>query len=904
VGTVSSGHFADRSDGVTGKNVMRLANIFRLRLRSLFARAVVEQELDEELRYHLERQVEENLAAGMSREDAQRAAPQSIHGFEQRKEECRDMRGLNLIDNLVQDVRFAIRQLRKNPGFTSTAILMLALGMSASVAIFAFVDAALIKPLPYRNPGRLVGVFETAATCPRCNVSFLNFRDWRKSGEFFSSLDVWGFRTYLLRTPTGAQPAPGTRVSDGFFRTLGVTPILGRDFYAGEDAPGAAHTVLLSFAAWQNRFGGNPNVVGQAVTLSDVSYTVIGVLPHDFQFAPRGTAEFWAPLNDHEFLGGCEKRRGCHNLFAVARLKDGVSAQSALAGMQSIAQQMANQYPDSNRGFGADVVALSEVVSGDIRPILLLLLSGAGLLLLIACVNVSSLLVVRSESRRREVAVRSALGASQGRITRQFVTEGLVLVAAGSALGLAFAYWTMHLLAALIPADKMGGMPFLHDLGFNAGVLTFAGAISLLAAVLFSLTPALRLSLPEMQAGLAEGSRGSAGTLWRRLGSKLVVLELATALVLLVGAGLLDKSLYRLLHVDIGLQPDHLATLQVTLPNTNLTTERLIPLERQMISRTGSLPGVKSAGISTSLPLSSWSLSTSIRVSGRPSNGERNDVPERAVSSGYLKTLEAKLLRGRYFTEVEDDPAKPRVVLINQTFAKKYFPGEDPIGRQLAYETSHDRMEIIGIIEDIKEGQLDTANRATMYVPFTQDWFSSFGLVVRTSQGEQTLLPALIATLHQIDPAIATEDAATMNDVIDDSQSAYLHRSSAWLVGGFAALALVLGVVGLYGVIAYSVSQRTREVGIRMALGADRISVYRLILKEAVWLTAAGIAIGLACSLAAGTLMHGLLFGVRSWDVPTLAAVAGVLGGAALLASYIPARRAAAINPVEALRAE
>jgi predicted permease len=572
--------------------------------------------------------------------------------------------------------------------------------------------------------------------------------------------------------------------------------------------------------------------------------------------------------------------------------------------MKSIAQQLEKQYPDSNRGFGADVVALSEVVAGNIRPVLLVLLSGAALLLLIACVNVSSLLVVRSESRRREIAVRGALGASQARIARQFVTEGLVLVVAGSMLGLALAYWTMHLLTALIPADKMDGMPFLHDLGLSPRVLAFAGAISFLGAVLFSLTPALRLSLPEMQAGLAEGSRGSAGTLWRRLGSKLVVLELTTAMVLLVGAGLLGKSLYHLLHVDIGLQPDHLATLQVTLPNTNLTTERLIPFERQIVNRIGSLPGVKSVGLSTSLPLSSWSLSTNIRVSGRPWNGERNDVPERAVSSGYLRTLGAKLLRGRYFTEVEDDPAKPRVVLINETFAKKYFAEEDPLGRQLSYETSHDRMEIIGIVQDIKEGQLDTANRATMYVPFTQDWFSSFGVVVRTSQADRTLLPALSATIHQIDPEIAADSTATMSDVIDDSQSAYLHRSSAWLAGGFAALALVLSVVGLYGVIAYSVSQRTREVGIRMALGADRSSVYQLILKEAVRLTAAGIAIGLACSVAAATLMRGLLFGVRSWDMPTLAAVAGVLGVAALLASYIPARRAASINAVDALRAE
>ena len=341
----------------------------------------------------------------------------------------------------------------------------------------------------------------------------------------------------------------GVRVSDGFFRTLGVTPMLGRDFATGEDAPGRPHTVMLSFAAWQKRFGGNRNAVGRAVILSDISYTIVGVLPREFQFAPRGPAEFWTPLNDPN---SCEERRGCHSLFGIARLKDGISAQSALAGMNSLAQRLAKQYPDSNRGFGADVAPLSEVITGNIRPILLVLLSGAALLLLIACVNVSSLLLVRSESRKREIAVRSALGASKARMTRQFVTEGFVLVAVGSALGLAFASWTIHLLAAMIPVDKMGEMPFLHDLSLNIRVLSFAGLIGLLAAVLFSLTPALRFSLSETREGLAEGSRGSAGMLWRHLGSKLVVVELATAVVLLVGAGLLGQSLYRLLHVSIG----------------------------------------------------------------------------------------------------------------------------------------------------------------------------------------------------------------------------------------------------------------------------------------------------------------------------------------------------------------
>jgi len=838
------------------------------------------------------------LADGMESGAARYEAKRKFGNATRLKEQSHEVIGFRF-ESVVQDFRFAIRQLSKNPGFAVTSIFVLALGICASVAIFAFVDAALIKPLPYQNPGRLVGVFEKTTLCPRCNVSYLNFRDWKKNDLPFSSLDAWGYSAFLLRGTGGAEPARGARVTDGFFRTLGVAPILGRDFYAGEDLPGKPHTVLISYAAWQKRFGGNRNVVGQSIILSDTSYTIIGVLPKEFHFAPRD-AEFWAALNDPI---SCELRRGCHNLFGVARLKDGVSSQGGLAVMQSIAQRLEKQYPE-DRGFGADVVTLSEVIAGNIRPILLVLLGGAGLLLLIACVNVSSLLLVRSESRRREIAVRGALGATPARLIRQFVTEGLVLVAAGSVFGLTFAYLSMQLLIRLIPTDMLQGMPYLAGLGLNLHVVLFTGLIALLAAVLFSTTPALRLSLADLRGDLSEGGRASAGMLWRRLGSKLVILELTTAVVLLVSAGLLGKSLYRLLHVDIGFKPDHLATLYVTMPSAYGDDKQVMALERQLVSRLGSLPGVKSVGISTSRPSSSWSLAANIVVTGRPWNGEHNAVPERNVSSDYLKTLGAKLLRGRYFTEAEDDPSKPGVVLISQAFAKKFFPGEDPIGRHISYEGSHDSLEIIGLVEDIKEGQLDTVNQATIYVPFSQGWFRSFALVVRTLQSEQALLPAVIAAIHQINPDIATSDAGTMNDVINESQAAYLHRSSAWLVGGFAALALLLGVVGLYGVIAYSVSQRTREIGVRMALGAQRSSVYQLVLKEAGWLTGIGIVAGLVCSMAAATLMRSLLFGTQIWDVATLATVAVVIGIAALLASYIPARRAASVNPVEALRAE
>ncbi|MGO9272188.1 MAG: ADOP family duplicated permease [Terriglobia bacterium] len=873
------------------------------RLASLFRKGRLEHELDEELGAHLEMLAAENVSKGMSPEEARYAARREFGGVEQMKEIYRDRRGLIMVETMFQDVRYGLRMLVKNPGFTCTAILMLALGIGATVTIFAFVDAALIRPLPYPNPTRLVAVTESIALFPRANLSYPDYLDWKKLNKVFTSLDVWTGTGYLLRTPAGIQPVSGTRVSDGFFRALGITPVLGRDFYAGEDLASAPHTVVLGYAAWQQWFGGKADVVGRPVTLSGISYTIIGVLPRDFQFAPRGDAGFWATLHAS---GSCDLRRSCHSLDGIARLKDGVSVQTALADMTSIAQQLERQHPDSNRGQGASVVPLSEVIIGDIRPILLVLLGGAGLLLLIACVNVTSLLLARSASRKREIAVRSALGASAARLVRQFATEGLVLVALSSALGLLSAEWLMRLLTRLIPPYMMAGMPYLHALGFNFHVLAFVGAISLLAAVLYSITPTLRLSLSETREGLAEGGRGSAGTMWRRFGSNLVAVELAIAMVLLTGAGLLGKSFYRLLHVDLGFQPDHLALLYVVVPEVRYgKDEQVVALSRQIVSRVASLPGIKSAGMASRIPLSGNGNTDWIRLVGRPYNGQHNEVNERDVSSAYFITLGAKLLRGRYFTDAEDE-SKPHVVIINQALARKYFPGEDPIGKQIGdTELSPKSIkEIIGVVDDIREGSLDSELLPAEYEPFNQSPDTFFGVVVRTSQAEQSVLPALVAAIHQIDADLGTAGEQTITERANDSQTAYLHRSSAWLVGGFAALALLLGVVGLYGVIAYSVSQRTREIGVRMALGAQRSTVYKLILKEAGWLTGIGIAVGLGCSVAAATLMRGLLFATDAWDVPTLAAVAAVLAVSALLASYIPARRAAKVDPIVALRYE
>jgi len=489
------------------------------------------------------------------------------------------------MENVLQDIRYALRQLRKSPGFAITAILILTIGIGASTAIFGFVDAALIKPLPYAEPARLVDVTESAAMFPRANLSYPDYLDWKRLNQVFSSLAAYNTDGYLLRTSSGIEPVPAVRVTDNFFRALGVAPVIGRDFHAGEDRLEAPQTVVLSYATWQKRYGARKEVAGETVTLSGVPYAIIGVLPESFQFAPMGITEFWTTLRPDN---PCLKSRDCHGLYGIGRLKDGVTVEMARANMKAIARQLEEQYPTENRGQGAAVAPLSEVFVKDVRPILLALLGGAGLLLLIACVNVSSLLLVRSESRKREIAVRGALGASRLRLVRQFSTEGLALAAASGLLGLAMAQGAIRALLGLLSKDAMSSMPYLAGLGLNLHVVAFTAAVSLAATILFSLTPTLRLPLTEMRDGLAEGGRGSAGTLWRRFGANLVVVELALAVVLLVSAGLLGKSLSRLLHVEVGFQPDHLATTAVALsPATYSKDEQQVEvdLERDGVVR-------------------------------------------------------------------------------------------------------------------------------------------------------------------------------------------------------------------------------------------------------------------------------------------------------------------------------
>jgi predicted permease len=639
------------------------------------------------------------------------------------------------------------------------------------------------------------------------------------------------------------------------------------------------------------------------VDLDNQAYTIIGVLPRSFSFALGGNAEFWVPINA---LSPHEHSRTFYSFFAIGRLRDGVTARSAQTEIRGISQRLQQQYAVSGHDLNASVTPLSEVVVGDVRPILLTLLSGAGLLFLIACVNVSSLVLVRTESRRREIALRGALGATPARLVRQFVTEGFVLAGFGSGVGIIVAAVLMRLFARLVPKELASSMPFLDGAGLNAHTVVFAATMALLAAMLLTVTPMLRLSFMRLQVGLSEGDRGAASRLWRRLGANLVVFELAIAVILLAAAGLLGRSLYRLLHVPLGFESSSLVTAEIAVPATVYeTTPQIMELYREVVRRVASLPGVESAGLTSRLPVQCDCNTDGIKIVGRPSYGEHNEVNERHISASYLSTLRASLIKGRFFTE-SDDPSKPGVAVINQTLARKYFPNQDPIGQSIADDEGGrpSVWQIVGVVDDVREGPLDADIAPTEYFPLNQIGEHSFTLIARTSQAQSALLPELVSTLHQINSNLGVSNETTMVEKIDTTQVALLHRFSAWLVGGFAAMALVLGIVGLYGVISYSVAQRTREIGVRMALGAQRSSVYGLVIRQAAWLTLVGLTIGLFCSLGTSLLMHSLLFSVQPWDTMTLVCVSALLGLASLAAGFLPARRAAVINPVEALRAE
>jgi macrolide transport system ATP-binding/permease protein len=810
-----------------------------------------------------------------------------------------------MMESILQDLRYELRALIKSPRFTAIALITLVLGIAANVAIFTFVDAALIRPLPYRDASRLMEIYDTRhmEVFTQFESSYPDFLDWRAQQQVFDGLAGYGQNQVLMRSASGPELVPSAAVTDNFFQTIGVQPLLGRDFRAREDLATAPRYVVLSYGWWQRHFGGK-NVIGQVLTLDDQPNTIIGVLPADFHFAPVGDPDLWETLHA---TGALEQRRNLHWLNVIGRLKPGITRASAASAMTLIAERLEKQYPQSNDKLRNTIVPINEVIVGEVRPILLVLLGAVALLLLIACANVANLLLARSLARRNEMAIRTALGASRARLIGLMLTEGLILSFSGAALGIVVAYWTIKGFVAMIPAARLDAMPYLKHMNIDGGVLLFTLALATIAGVVFALAPALQAANTNVQGALKDGSRGSHSGSWRRFASALVIGEVALAMVLLAGSGLLVKSLYRLLNVNPGFNQQHLLGLGVGLSQSHFSQDQqLIQAHQNLLDRIRAIPGVKSVGTSTVLPVSNGGNTSNVRVIGVPSETPQGkEANSRSVSREYFQTLGAELLQGSWFTEA-DNATGPKRVIVNKTLADQFMPGLDPVKQQIlfTYSDKEKPRQIIGVVRDVKEGPLDTPARPAIYSPMEADARMFYNLIIRTEQRPDALVDEVNKAVHQIDPDAITFNVQTMEDRIQRSPAAFLHRYPAVLAGVFAGLALLLGTIGLYGLVAYSVSQRTQEIGIRMALGAQRSNVLQMILLQGVRLIAPGIAVGIAAAILISYLMRSMLFGIHSWDPAIFALVTALLTVVTLAASYIPARTATKVDPMVALRYE
>lgn len=802
------------------------------------------------------------------------------------------------METLLRDIRYGIRSLLKRPGFTAIALIALALGIGANTAIFSLVNAVLLRPLPFAEPDRLVWVYGNIRHGGnRASVAPLDFLDFREKNTTFEQFAA-SFSVPLPLNLTGTgepERLTSAAVTGNYFQALGVMPVLGRTFQLENEQPALNQVAVLSYALWQKRFGGDLAIVGKTITLDSKTSEVIGVMPRDFSF-PQ-TAELWVPIN---FDAGPQmKQRKAHFMRPIGRLKPGVSLAQAQADTDAIARHLEEAYPATNIGWSLRLVPLREQLVGNIKPTLLILFGAVGFVLLIACANVANLLLVRAAARQKEIALRTALGAGRFRIVRQMITESVLLSLVGGALGTLLALWGVELLVKL----SAGSIPPTAQVKIDLTVLAFTLGISLLTGVLFGLAPALRTLKLNLSESLKEGGRGAGeGAARNRTRSVLVVIESAVAVVLLIGAGLLIRSFVQLQNTNPGFDAHNVLTMRVDLPREKYPNqEKAGNFFAQLEDRVEGLPGVETVGLVTELPLSGQPNDVPFSIEGRPpaSPEQRLGADFRRVNQQYLKSLRIPLLRGRNFTEQEARESA-RVVIISELLATQIFPDEDPLGKRLVMAFDEKAFEIIGIAGDIRHRSMEAKPLPAMYLPTIQTpWMN---LVIRTQADPANLTAAVRKEVQAIDRDQPVAAVRTMDEWVNTSVAAPRYRTA--LLGLFALVALLLASTGIYGVMSYSVSQRTHEIGVRMALGARQMDVLKLVVRQGMTLVLVGVGLGLMGAIALTRVMSSLLFGVTAKDPVTFVAVAALLTLVAFVACYLPARRATKVDPLEALRYE
>ncbi|HEY6253190.1 MAG TPA: ABC transporter permease [Candidatus Angelobacter sp.] len=886
-------------------SLVRFAGLVGLRRR--------DAELAEELEAHVAMHVEDNVRLGMDPMEARRQALMKLGGVTQSRELYRNQARLPLVETLWKDLRYGARVLRKNPGYTIVAIITLALGIGANTAIFSVVNTVMLRPLSYPNADRLVLLSEEARVPGRVDpmsVSWQDYLDWRRQARSFEYLGVYRNQGVNLTGTDRAERLNGAMVSADVLNALGIRPLLGRTFVAKEDEAGTAPVAILSERLWRNRFAAAPDILNRTITLDGTNHTVIGVMPASMRF-PSRTTEVWVPLG--MYVNMMPTSRDNHpGLLALGLLAPNVSLEQARSEMDTIAERLGQQYPDTNSAVHVLTTSLYETVVSGIRTSLLVLLGAVMFVLLIACVNLANMTLARGESRLRELAVRTSLGASRPRLMRQLLVESVLLSVIGAALGMAWAWMAIRTLVAAQPAS----IPRVDQIGMDANVMAFTCVLAVLVALLFGLWPSWRITSVNPHLSLKE--LAPAASRRSRLRPLLVIAEVSLAMVLLVGATLMFRTFSALSHVELGFAPEHVITMRLNLPPRSYNKAQWVQFYRNLIARMAALPGVEGQGVSSSAPLAFGGGESGIYADNLPTDPMKGRGPGctfSSVSAGYFASMGIQMVKGRSFND-HDSPDSPPVIVVDEVTARTFWPNQDPIGRRVAFEfrgrTIQDPQpiwrEVVGVVRTVRHYDLTSQiSRVQVYVPFTQPaiWYQTLPamtLIVRTATDPDQMVNSVRNEVAALDPALPVFSVSSMTEYVDGVLEQ--PRLSMGLMGSFGGLALLLAAVGIYGVLSYSVSQRTREIGIRTALGASRNDIMLFVMRQGTVLIAAGVLIGVLASLASTRLIRGLLYGVSATDAATYLLVSLVLLTVSLTATFIPARRAARIDPLEALRHE